>query len=381
MEGHRIAEELARQFVHRTLNEADTRHQVINRLLHEVLSWPHGSVGCEQKVHPGYVDFVLRDKAACAALLIEAKREGKYFALPTRITGASDQLRYVRLRTLATDPAIADAVNQAAQYCPAIGCQYACVTNGHEFIIFRSFIPGKQFMAADALVIPSLQYFADRFTPAYNLLGYQAVTSGRSLQCALEARKGQSRELYYPKRGIVSSSRAKTASIWSLDARSRAWRTSAIRSLVTPCSVVGGRWSFFAATSDRSLSSSFIGRNWEGYCARGGRGRSLNYCACEMDLQRGSRPTLAGATLTAQRVARVSGRGKRFGRRDSSWGSRLEPRSSEAQAWYKPSDREGIGCCSLVFLLCCSCAPLVLAGPFRRLGSPFGPPPGVSWLG
>jgi hypothetical protein len=103
---------------------------------------------------------------------------------------------------------------------------------------------------------------------------------------------------------------------------------------VTPCSVVGGRWSFFAATSDRSLSSSFIGRNWEGYCARGGRGRSLNYCACEMDLKRGGRPSLAGATLSAQRVARVSGRGTRFSRRESSWGSKVEPCSSEAQARY-----------------------------------------------
>jgi septum formation inhibitor-activating ATPase MinD len=81
-------------------------------------------VGCEEKVHHGYIDFVLRDKANRAALLIEAKREGTYFTLPTKITEAKDQLRHVRLRTLATDPAIADAVKQAAQYCPAIGCQY-----------------------------------------------------------------------------------------------------------------------------------------------------------------------------------------------------------------------------------------------------------------
>jgi hypothetical protein len=63
MQGHSIAEALEKQFATRTLNEADTRHQIINRLLHEVLSWPHESVFCEQKVHPGYTDFVLRDKA------------------------------------------------------------------------------------------------------------------------------------------------------------------------------------------------------------------------------------------------------------------------------------------------------------------------------
>jgi hypothetical protein len=41
MESHRIAEELAKQFAKRTLNEADTRHQIINRLLHDVPSWPY----------------------------------------------------------------------------------------------------------------------------------------------------------------------------------------------------------------------------------------------------------------------------------------------------------------------------------------------------
>jgi len=203
MDKHRIAEELASKFADRTHNEADTRHQIIDRLLHEVLSWPHESVKCEKKVNPGYIDYVLRDRVNRAVLLIEAKREGAYFALPTKLTKAADHLRSVRLRTLATDPNIAKAVSQAAQYCPAIGCQYACVTNGHEFIIFRTFIPGKDFMDADALVIPNLKFFAERFTPAYNLLSYQAVTSDRSLQRALESKNGLSRELCYPKHGIT----------------------------------------------------------------------------------------------------------------------------------------------------------------------------------
>ena len=50
-------------------------------------------------------------------------------------------------------------------------------------------------------------------------------------------------------------------------------------------------------------------------------------------------------------------------------------------AWGRPGDSEKIACCSLVFLVCCSCAPLVLPGLFRLLGGPFGPPPRVSWPG
>jgi hypothetical protein len=203
MKGHIIAEELAKRFVDRECNEANTRHQIIDRLLHEILNWPHENVACEEKVHPGYIDYVLRDNARRAVLLIEAKKEDKYFTLPSKIAKNSNNLRSIRLRTLATDPNIADAVHQAAQYCPEIGCQYACVTNGHEFIIFRSFIPGRHFLDADALVIPKLQYFSEHYSLAFNLLGFQAVTSDRSLQLALGIQKVLGRELFYPKSGIT----------------------------------------------------------------------------------------------------------------------------------------------------------------------------------
>src|SRR5436190_14716470 len=99
MNNHLIAEELAKKFVDRTKNEADTRHQIIDPLLHDVLSWPRDGITCEEKVHPGYIDYVLRDKAERAVLLIEAKKEGKYFTLPTKVSQQSDQLRFVRLRT------------------------------------------------------------------------------------------------------------------------------------------------------------------------------------------------------------------------------------------------------------------------------------------
>lgn len=203
MTRHEHAESLVAQFRSRELTEADTRHQILDPLLHDVLSWPRDCVKCEEHVHPGYIDYVLRDKADRAVLLIEAKREGRYFHLPTKPKDNTLTIRYIRLRTLATDGNITAAVQQAAQYCPAIGCQYACVTNGHEFIIFRSFIPGKHFLDADALVISDLSFFSEKFIEAYNLLAFQAVTSDRSLQSAFGFGKAVGRELYYPKNGIT----------------------------------------------------------------------------------------------------------------------------------------------------------------------------------
>jgi predicted type IV restriction endonuclease len=82
-------------------------------------------------------------------------------------------------------------------YCPQVGSEYACVTNGTAFILFRAFIRGRDYSDADALVISSLTYFAKSFTAAYNLLAYEPVTRSRSLHIALDSQRG-SRELYYP---------------------------------------------------------------------------------------------------------------------------------------------------------------------------------------
>ena len=57
---HDIASDLARQYPSTTaLNEADTRHQVIDVILHDVLSWPRSAVRCESFIGPGYADYVL----------------------------------------------------------------------------------------------------------------------------------------------------------------------------------------------------------------------------------------------------------------------------------------------------------------------------------
>jgi hypothetical protein len=201
MKGHVIAEELVEKFGERNMNEADTRHRIIDRLLHEILAWPHDRVRCEKSVHEGYLDYVLNDPAGRPALLIEAKKEGAFFTLPKTVV-KSDAPRMIRLKTLATDPKIKSAVVQAALYCPSIGCQYACVTNGHEFIVFRAFIPGKEFLDADAWVVPKLSSISSHFTEVYNTLGYQAVTVDRSLQRQLASQSSLSRDLFYPKSGI-----------------------------------------------------------------------------------------------------------------------------------------------------------------------------------
>src|SRR5690348_4456593 len=109
MRGHTVAEGLAKAFVERQRNEADTRHQILDVLLHDVLEWPRETVKCEESVHEGYIDYVLRDKADRTVLLVEAKKESIYFELPASVNRGTDQ-RTIRLRTLASNKAILNAV-------------------------------------------------------------------------------------------------------------------------------------------------------------------------------------------------------------------------------------------------------------------------------
>ncbi len=61
-------------------NEATTRHHLIDVLIHECLRWPREDVAAEESVDGKYSDYSFT--APRRLLIIEAKREGKYFEIP-----------------------------------------------------------------------------------------------------------------------------------------------------------------------------------------------------------------------------------------------------------------------------------------------------------
>jgi len=202
MDGHQIAQNLAKTSIDRIKNEATTRHQIIDVLLHSVLCWPTTSVTCEDHVQKGYIDYVLRDNLNRAVLLIEAKSEGVHFALPDKPHFSNTDIARIKLRILMTDKAIDSAIRQVVAYCPSVGCDIACITNGHVFILFRWHIKGLNYTEADALVIPSLECFHLRYTKLYNLLSYTAVIVNKQLHSELFGGKDRSKDIYYAKRLI-----------------------------------------------------------------------------------------------------------------------------------------------------------------------------------
>ena len=52
--------ELSATHADRTANEAETRHKIIDFVLHDVLSWPRNRVSVEEYIAPGFADYVLK---------------------------------------------------------------------------------------------------------------------------------------------------------------------------------------------------------------------------------------------------------------------------------------------------------------------------------
>jgi predicted type IV restriction endonuclease len=138
MSEHEKAVFLSKEFKGRALNEANTRHQIIDPIIHDVFSWPRSRVSCEEYISPGYADYVLKRADNAPILFIEAKKEGIYFQLPVALSNRSLGF-YVKVKTLLTDDAIKTAITQVRTYCLDVGCDVGAITNGHEWIFLRLF--------------------------------------------------------------------------------------------------------------------------------------------------------------------------------------------------------------------------------------------------
>lgn len=107
-------------------NEAQTRFDVIDRIIREVLGWQHGSVAVEEYApaheKAAYIDYLLR--SGDSSIVVEAKRIGAAFPTPT--IKAKLKLNGTVLGT----GEIADAIRQARAYAEQKEADIVVVTNG-----------------------------------------------------------------------------------------------------------------------------------------------------------------------------------------------------------------------------------------------------------
>lgn len=113
-----------------TANEAQTRFQVIDRVVREVLGWSHGQITVEERTDTDakWVDYVLR--AGDHVLVIEAKRTGAAFPSPTH------RRRLKLTGSVLSTSEVKSAIHQARQYGLEKKADACVVTNGLAWIAF-----------------------------------------------------------------------------------------------------------------------------------------------------------------------------------------------------------------------------------------------------
>jgi predicted type IV restriction endonuclease/GTPase SAR1 family protein len=194
----------------RDINEAETRHKIIDFILHDFLAWPKNRVAVEEYIAPGFADYVLKKTNGDDLLFVEAKRAGVFFDLPLPHSPTETSC-FIGINKLLSDPNIKSALNQVRTYCFDTGCEYACITNGSEWIFFKTFEKGKRWENIQAFVIRSLDFFRLEYTKAVNSLSFIAITEHSSLTLLLNSVLPKDRSVYYPKERIASYSHTITA--------------------------------------------------------------------------------------------------------------------------------------------------------------------------
>ena len=183
----------------RDRNEANTRHQIIDFILHDYLNWPRNRVSHEDYVNDGYTDYILKRSNGDPLLIIEAKKEGISFELPIP-HNKNETYGYVSLNKLITDVSVSKAIRQVKNYCYDLGAEFACVTNGHEWVFFKTFEKGKKWETLQAFVIRGLCFFETSYTKAQNSLSFIATTENAALSELLNKFSAQRSRDLLPKR-------------------------------------------------------------------------------------------------------------------------------------------------------------------------------------
>jgi GTPase SAR1 family protein len=186
-------------------NEAQTRHKIIDFVLHDFLFWPKNRVAVEEYIKPGFADYVLKKENGEDHLFIEAKKEGIFFNVPIPHK-KNETSSYIPIKKLLSDNNIKSAMRQVREYCFDTGCEFACITNGHEWIFFKTFEKGKRWEDMQAFVIRNLNFFIDDYTKSINSFSFEAIFDEASLSALLSSALPKDRGVFYPKEKIPSYS-------------------------------------------------------------------------------------------------------------------------------------------------------------------------------
>jgi len=156
-------------------NEATTRLQLIDRLFFDCLGWAKETdIDAEQSQDGEYADYTFL--APRRIMIVEAKREGKYFEIP-----AGEERLIVKIQTLCRDNhELESAIKQAMGYCQKRGVPIGIVANGRQVVAFLgNRNDGISPMEGRAMVFPSFAFMSAKSLHLWQALSRAGVEEKR----------------------------------------------------------------------------------------------------------------------------------------------------------------------------------------------------------
>lgn len=194
---------LQKNFGTSDLNEADTRFQIIDTILVDVLMWPKEIIQNEKYINGNRADYVLKGENNRPLLVLESKRNEEYFELPQN-ANVDKSYQKLPIEKLLTDENIKSAVNQVREYAEDLLCNFAAICNGKVWIIFRVTSNIKPWKKLPCLVIKDIDSFISELTFITNVIGYTSVNRYDSLNKNIGVSKKTYSEIFYPKNNITT---------------------------------------------------------------------------------------------------------------------------------------------------------------------------------
>jgi GTPase SAR1 family protein len=154
-------------------NEATTRLQLIDRLLIDCLGWDSAKITSEDRITTigNFKDYTFSNPQKM--VVVEAKKAGVFFEIP--ITKKND-LVFSITSLCKGNKDLRLAIEQVSGYCANSGIPVACVTNGHQLLIFLgSRTDGIEPLRGKILVFSSLELMGENFIKLWNSLSPEGL--------------------------------------------------------------------------------------------------------------------------------------------------------------------------------------------------------------
>ena len=159
-----------------SFSESDTRAKIIDAILNNVLGWPETDdrVRREEHVHHGYLDYHLR--SATRGLVLEAKKSGRRFTLPTGLTfGKSVSVKNL----LQMEDELEKMYNQVVGYSHERGVQFCALSNGTQWLVFPGVRTDQiRIRQSRVAVFNGFADIQNNFVQFWNLLSMKGVDGG-----------------------------------------------------------------------------------------------------------------------------------------------------------------------------------------------------------